>query len=225
MVAVDLSDRRNRHNDLASGYVRKRWRAPLAAWLFFCATLFPVLGFVNVYMFKYTYVADHLQYLASLGMIVLASAGIALGLARLKLPARRVGIALCIVYVGALAALSGRQSRMYADVVTLYNETLVRNPECWMAHNNLGIKLSEAGNQAAAIEHYRSALRLKPDYVEAHNNLGNALVLTGHIPEAIAEFQAALTIKPDHFQALNNLGSALIRVGRDSEAVAPLESL
>ncbi len=81
--------------------VRKRWRGPLAAWLLFCGTLFPVLGFVNVYMFAYTYVADHLQYLASLGMIVLASAGIALGLARLRLPARRVGIALCIVYVCA----------------------------------------------------------------------------------------------------------------------------
>lgn len=61
--------------------IRKRWRAPLAGWLFFCGTLFPVLGFIYMYMFTYTYVADHLQYLAALGMIVLVSAGIALGLA------------------------------------------------------------------------------------------------------------------------------------------------
>jgi protein O-mannosyl-transferase len=203
--------------------IRKRWRGPLAAWLFFCGTLFPVLGFVNVYMFTYTYVADHLQYLASLGMIALASAAVALGLGRLKLPARRMGIALCIGYVFVFAVLTARQSSMYADVVTLYNETILRNPDCWMAYNNLGIKLSTAGNQEDAIEHYRAALRLKPDYVEAYNNLGNALVRAGSVPEAIVEFQAGLAIKPDHFQTLNNLGLALIRVGRDSEAVAPLE--
>ena len=204
--------------------LRKRLRGPLAAWLFFCATLFPVLGFVNVYMFTYTYVADHLQYLASLGMIVLASAGIASGIMRLKLPGRRTGVALCILYVCTLAILSGRQSRVYADVVTLYNETLVRNPGCWMAHNNLGVRLAALGNQTDAIGHYRSAIHLKPDYIEAHNNLGNALVRTDRIPEAIVEFQAALAIKPDHFQALNNLGLALIRCGKDAEAITPLEA-
>jgi protein O-mannosyl-transferase len=204
--------------------MRNRSRAPLAAWLFFCSTLLPVLGFVNVYMFTYTYVADHLQYLASLGMIVLASAAIASGLQRLSPPARRVGIAVCIMYVGALAALSRRQSPIYADAVTLYEDTLRSNPECWMAHNNLGKQLADIGEHASAIEHYQAALRLKPDYPEAHNNLGNAFIRTGRMPEAIRELQAALAIKPDFFNALNNLGSALSHSGRDSEAVSMIQS-
>ena len=45
--------------------IRRRCRAPLAAWLFFVGTLFPVLGFFNVYPFRYSFVADHFQYLAS----------------------------------------------------------------------------------------------------------------------------------------------------------------
>jgi hypothetical protein len=56
--------------------LRRRSRAPLAALLFFAGTLFPALGFGNVFPFRYSYVADHFQYLASLGIIALAAAGI-----------------------------------------------------------------------------------------------------------------------------------------------------
>ena len=49
-------------------------RGPLAGYLFFCGTLVPALGFVNVYPFVFSYVADHFQYLASLGIIVPAAA-------------------------------------------------------------------------------------------------------------------------------------------------------
>ena len=44
--------------------------------LFFVATLSPVLGFIMLYTFRYTFVADHYQYLASIGPIALVSAGI-----------------------------------------------------------------------------------------------------------------------------------------------------
>ena len=39
--------------------VRKRSRAPLAAMVFYCVTLFPALGFFNVYPFVFSFVADH----------------------------------------------------------------------------------------------------------------------------------------------------------------------
>ena len=55
--------------------IRRRTRAPLAAVLFFGGTLFPVLGFFNLYTFRYSLVANHYQYLASLGVITLAAAG------------------------------------------------------------------------------------------------------------------------------------------------------
>src|SRR6202041_3151473 len=51
-------------------FVARRYRGPLAGFLIFCGTLFPVLGFLNIYPFRYSYVADHFQYLASLGIIV-----------------------------------------------------------------------------------------------------------------------------------------------------------
>ena len=53
---------------------RNRTRAPLAALLYFGVTLAPALGFVNVYPFRYSFVADHFQYLASLGVIACLAA-------------------------------------------------------------------------------------------------------------------------------------------------------
>src|SRR6516162_9046331 len=43
---------------------------------FFVATLIPVLGFIMLFTFRYTFVADHYQYLACIGPIALAGAGI-----------------------------------------------------------------------------------------------------------------------------------------------------
>jgi hypothetical protein len=56
--------------------LRLRSRAPLAGALFFAGSLFPALGFFNVFPFIYSYVADHFQYLACLGVIVPVSAGL-----------------------------------------------------------------------------------------------------------------------------------------------------
>jgi len=58
--------------------LRRRWRGPLAGLLFFVGTLFPVLGFLNVFTFIYSFVADHYQYLASLEIITPVAAGIAI---------------------------------------------------------------------------------------------------------------------------------------------------
>ena len=62
--------------------MRGRARGPLAAWLFFVGSLFPALGFFNVYPFRYSYVADHFQYLPSLGIMTAAAAGLALAMRR-----------------------------------------------------------------------------------------------------------------------------------------------
>src|SRR5438477_2462519 len=49
--------------------LRTRWRAPLAGLLFFVATTVPLLGFFNVSFFRFSFVADHFQYLPIIGII------------------------------------------------------------------------------------------------------------------------------------------------------------
>jgi tetratricopeptide (TPR) repeat protein len=208
---------------LALWAIRRRSRAPLAGWLFFAGTLFPVLGFLNVYPFLYSYVADHFQYLASLGIIVPVSAAAARFFSSLPLPRQALATATCFAIVCALAVLTWRQSQMYADSITLYQTTLNRNPDCWMAHFNLAWDLTKTGRQEEAIDHYREVINLRPKYVEAYNNLGRVLIDAGQIPAAIKELEAVLSLQPDHHSALNNLGIALDHSGRYDEAIKTLE--
>src|SRR5262249_44552344 len=156
-----------------------------------------------VYMFRFTYVADHLQYLPSLGMIVLAAAGISLGLARLPLIARKLGIAACVFLLAVFATLSYHQSAMYADIVTLYEKTLEQNPGSWMAHNNLGLERAMQGRGDDAIAHYNAALQLKPDYADAHNNIANQFTQLGRLDEAIEHLRQAIQANPNFAKAHN----------------------
>lgn len=208
------------------GWEARRRRWPLAAFLFFVGTLFPVLGFLNVYPFIYSYVADHFQYLASLGVIVPAACGLANASQRLSGRMRQFASGLGVVLVGVLATLTFRQAAIYRDSETIYRDTLGRNPASWMAHNNLGAELLDTpGHANEAITHLDAALRLKPSSAEAHNNRGKAFEqLPGRLVDAIAEYQAALSIRPGFPDAENNLGRALAQAGRAPEAVAHFES-
>ena len=199
---------------------RDRSRAPLAALLFFGGTLLPVLGFVNVYPFIFSLVADPFQYLASLGLITLAAAGGAVLARRVDRPWTTAVAALVLV---GLATLTWRQARLYHDRETLWRDTLAKNPACWLAHNNLGKLLLERGRIAEAKQHFRQAIGVRPEHTEAHLNLGVAQAKTGKVSEAIVHFQRALRFKPDYAMAHNNLGLALSKTGRRAEAIGHLQ--
>jgi tetratricopeptide (TPR) repeat protein len=190
----------------------RRYSGPLAGLLIFSGTLFPVLGFLNVYPFRYSYVADHFQYLASLGVII-PVAGLLVRAMERASSGKAVAIACSILLILVLGVLTWRQSRMYRDLETLYRTSLAHNPSSWAAHNNLGMLLAETPDRLSdAIAEYQAALRIKPDYAEAHNNLGIALAeMPGRIPDAIAEYHVALKITPDLVDAHYNLGIALSR--------------
>ncbi|MGB7753155.1 MAG: tetratricopeptide repeat protein [Candidatus Acidiferrales bacterium] len=207
-------------------FAARRYRGPLASFLIFSGTLFPVLGFLNIYPFRFSYVADHFQYLASLGMIVPVTSVLVRAIERIS-SRRAVTIACCFVLILVLGVLTWRQCRMYRDIETLYRESLARNPGSWLAHYNLGVLFAEMpGRLPDAIVEYRAALRIKPDYAEAHVNLGNALSqIPGRQPEAIAEYRAALQIKPDYAEAHNDLGIALsFAPGRLQDAIAEFQA-
>ena len=202
--------------------LRRRWRGPLAALLFFVGTLLPALGFCNVFPFLYSFVADHFQYLASLGVIALVSAGAALLLGHWGLWRHPLGHAVCLALLASLAALTWRQCRMYADVETLYRVTVDRNPNCWMLHYNLGNFLADREHFDEAIVHYRQVLQHTSEFsvrAEVHNNLGTALQTQGKTDEAMAHYRKALEINPAYFRAYYNMGRVLADRGRSDEAI------
>jgi tetratricopeptide (TPR) repeat protein len=193
--------------------MRKRSRAPLAALLLFGGTLFPVLGFFNVFPFRFSLVADHFQYLASIPVIALFSASLAWLSQRWHFQSQPAIAALLVSAAGLLGIPAWSQSRHYADAETLYRATIECNPSCWMAYNNLGA-LKVNTHKEEAIANFEQALWLKPDYPEGHNNLGSALRGLGRPQEAVIHLQEAIRLKPDYFEAHYNLGLALKDLGR-----------
>src|SRR5439155_1124618 len=179
-------------------------RSVEVATLCFVATLSPVLGFILLYTFRYTFVADHYQYLACIGPIALASAAL-INLADAFERSRTLILSAVLCMVAVLAALTWRQAAMYGDIETLWRTTLARNPDCWMAHNNLGIVLFQKGEINAAISHCRAALLIQPKNPDAHTTLAVALDERGQTAEAITHYKNALEISPRSISAANNL--------------------
>lgn len=204
--------------------LRRKMRGPLAAFLLFIGSLFPVLGFFNVYGFIFSFVADHWQYMTSLGIIVLVSAGLTLAMQRSAWARKhRAGPALAVMLTGLLGILNWRQSRMYNDIETFYRTTIEKNPTCWMARINLGNMLLGDDRYDEAIAQYEAALQVKPGFAKAHFDLGTALARQGRLPEAIGQFERAVQLKPDYAKAHHNLGSALAQQGRLGEAIRHFE--
>jgi tetratricopeptide (TPR) repeat protein len=202
--------------------LRRRARAPLAAFLFFVGSLFPVLGFVNLYGARYSWVWDHWQYLADLGPIALAAVGIAAFWRHAAPRVRQLEPAILAALILFLGDLTWTHCSMFHDDRTLYLENLERNPASWLAHNNLGCLLdSEPGEKGHAISEFEAALRLNPAFFEAHNNLGCDLEKSpGRMDDAIAQFREAIRLKPDYAEAHYNLGNALGSEGRTDESIS-----
>ena len=186
---------------------------------FFVATLSPVLGFIMLYTFRYTFVADHYQYLACIGPIALASAGL-VNLADVSKNSRTLIFSVALCVVALLATLTWRQAAMYGNIETLWRTTLSRNPSCWMAHNNLGIVLFEKGQLDDAIVHYRTTLQMQPNFWDADYNLGTALLGKGHVDEAIFYCDKAVRMQPNDPDAQVALANALLQKRRIDDAIA-----
>jgi protein O-mannosyl-transferase len=201
--------------------VRARWRAPLAVALIYLGTLFPALGFVNVYPFVFSFVADHFAYVPSIAIIVAASSVLSRSRFLAGTPwLRRSAAAVVIAVLGVLA---WRQCTVYADAETLYRATLDGNPSCYLCLNNLGTLAVARGDTTVAVERFEAALRVQPQAAETHNNLANLLMERGDTSEAIEHYRRSLAIAPRNVVARTNLGIALTRMGRLQDARAEFE--
>ena len=180
--------------------------------LYFVATLSPLLGFIMLYTFHITFVADHYQYMACIGPLALVAAG----LTRLLEILDRKGLfkpMLCTAWVLTLGILTWRQSGAYTDLETLWRRTIETNPKAFMAHGNLGSMLLDTPRTNEALAHLNKAIEIKPDYGDAHFNLGIAYFRMQRLDDSLVHFQEALRVQPGSAAARMNLGALLIQKG------------
>lgn len=204
----------------------RRSRAPLAAYLIFAGSLFPVLGFVNLYGSLYSWVWDHWQYLPDLAPIALLAAGVTLAWEFFPPRWRALGPVCAISLLAFFGTLSWRHSKIFHDDETLFRTTIARNPKCWMAHYDLGILLAKkAGGIPEAIKHFNETQRLYPDYPGALINLGVVYAtMPGRSDEALGYLEKAKPIEPTNAKIWYNIANILsANPTRITEATAHFE--
>jgi tetratricopeptide (TPR) repeat protein len=168
--------------------------------------------------FKYSFVADHYQYVAAIGAFALAATALNRVLESMgkNSPATKpIAFGLLLLVLGVL---SFNQSATYASSETLWRATIQHNPESFLAHNNLAVDLEGKRQTVEAITHYRKAFELQPDALTALN-LGNALVRVGQPDEAILYYTKALELQSNAPSILFRLGDALAFKGDLDNAI------
>ncbi len=197
---------------------RKTWGRPFFfAVGLFSINLFPVLGFFNIYFMRYSPVADHWQYFSIAAIIALATGGGSTLFRRIP-SLYRYAVILPVAVAILLSVLTWNRTKAFRDVESLWKDTLHKNPNAWMAYNNLGLHHARQGKTEEAISLYVKSLEIKPDHWEAYNNIGIAMMKKGNLKEAEQHLRKALIHKPNSRDVLNNLGVTLLKQERLEEA-------
>ncbi|MEO6594496.1 MAG: tetratricopeptide repeat protein, partial [Planctomycetota bacterium] len=202
---------------LAVALHRRMGRGLGATLLLFGGTLVPALGFFDVFPFRYSFVADHFQYHASIAMLVAMSAAGTTAAARFCKPA--VAKVLAASMVALASVVAHRYVHTYRDLDTLWRHTLACNGESTLALANLGAMANERGDSATAKSYLERCLALDPTSYESLVNLGVIAHRDGDFATARRRYEAALRLKPDLANAMNNFAVLYLDEGRPHDAL------
>jgi tetratricopeptide (TPR) repeat protein len=203
---------------------RHGWSRPFyMGFTYFLAALLPLLGLVDFSFERYSFVADHFQYLASMGPLALAG-GIAARSSIFSSSTKAwlapvLGAGLCLL----LGVLTCRQAWFFQSDGQLWAHTVQENPGSWVGYANLGVALVHEGKADEAIGDFRRAIEINPNASDIRTNLGSTLLDHGRIDEAADEFQKAVANDPRNADAHYCLGSIYLNKNLVNEAAVELE--
>ena len=134
---------------------------------------------------------------------------------------RRVRLAVPFLLV-LMACITFLRLRDYRDSLTLWRQTLAREPESVRARIWLGLYHKHHGDLVRAEELFRSARNLNPSEVSAAVNLAIIRAMCGDLDAAAALLAEAVCLRPDSVAARANLAFALYLQGRRDLALSQI---
>jgi tetratricopeptide (TPR) repeat protein len=204
--------------------VLKRRPYCIVGYLWYLGTLVPVIGLVQV---SVQAMNDRFTYVPHIGIFIIIAWGVPDLVARWRYA--RTGL-----FIAAAAVLTFMGKTAWSQVgywkndIALFEHALEVTSDNYIAHENLGEALINAGRIEEGIHHSREAIRIKPNYVEPYGTLGNGLIALGRFDEAIGVYSEMLNLNPsstNRQKAHNNLGTAFLKKGRIDEAIAHFQEV
>jgi hypothetical protein len=192
---------------------RRKFPFLMTAWFYFCITLLPVLGILQVGSQS---AADRYSYLPSLGPLLLLS------VLMVNLGGRWKKALGCVLVCGSvlLGVQTYRQIGLWKDSMTLWENVLKVNPKnSPYAYNNLGAALEDAGRRADALKLYNYTLLKAPQSTYPHNGVGNVLRAEGSYEESIRELRVSVSLDPQYDIPHNSLALDFEREGQFPQAL------
>ncbi len=173
-------------------------------WLWFLATLVPVIGIVQVGAQS---MADRYTYVPLLSVFTLLVWGAA-ALATDGPKLRRAFIGMAIVAVSCSGFLTQKQVSAWENSISLHKRSIAAPQESATVRYLLAVATQVAGRpEAEAVAHYRRALAFEPDYINASTQLAILAVNHQRIEEARQLLEANRRAQPLNPGVHVNLGS------------------
>lgn len=194
--------------------VRRRSRAPylFVGWMWFLATILPVIGLVQV---ADQGLADRYIYIPMIGLLIIAAWGLP-ELASRFVSARlapALAAASCVVLV-LFAVTAHKQVSYWRDAETMYRQVIKVNPTSRTGYSGLGSALSAKGQHEEAQACLRRAIEIDPGDVVSRINLGIDLAVTKKLDEASEYLGQALVMCPGEPRANYNLARIFLMKGK-----------
>jgi len=188
---------------LAVGAWKQRKLRPhlTAAWLWYTASISPVLGL--------EFPGDRFLYLPTIGLAAAVAWETGCRLKTRRGPAFAVSAA-AMAGVFVLPFLSFAQTATWRTSETLFHRALEVNPRNYLAMNDLGVYYEEKGRHAEASEMFSRALGVSSKQSDLYNNMGTVLFLQGKNDEALEYFKKSVDLNPYNPRAQNNIGNILV---------------
>ncbi len=193
--------------------------APWVGFAFFLITLSPGLGFINFYTMHFSFVTDHYQYLACIGIFaLLAEYLFAFTQRMLSLRPDYAFLVIAVIFL-ALTPVTFLYATLFQSDMALWQWNVDHNPAAFNAQHNLGIAYMNAGDLTEAAKHVAIAVQQQPDDDFIQTTYGRILREQGDYQEAIKHFKLALALRPKMGNVHDELGKTYDRMHLPKEVL------
>ena len=205
--------------------IRRNPLGYLGAWFFLIlaptSSLMPIVSQIAV---------EYRMYLSLASVIILIVLAAHYILSRLFVPVTvsvtvpgrlrfATGAILCFLVASTLILLTHLRNRDYQSAITIWTDTIEKDPTNPRAHQNRGSTYGEMGRHDEAITDFTKAIEIQPNLPRAHNNRGASYHATRKFKEALKDFQKAIDLGLEDPTVYLNRGKTLLALNQPKQAI------
>ncbi|MBN1902604.1 tetratricopeptide repeat protein, partial [Candidatus Sumerlaeota bacterium] len=170
---------------------------PFAGVTFYTVMILPALGIVSQAFYRFSFTADHFQYLAGIGIMTAIIVPFYDLYKKYQFYLKQVVPVFSGMLLITLVILTWRHNIVFQSNESLWKHAISHNREAFVAYHNLAHSMIQRNKQSEAITLYQEAIRANPDYKDARLGLGVLLIDMERYDESIKVYRDAIDLHQD----------------------------